>query len=156
MPDQSNFLYRTNYFKSEWTWIRRSFAMLILGGGAFLLPFEPELQFLNPLFAGIVIFFFIAKPKDDLAVTKNLLLHIKRSAIPIFTRIDKYDISDIKSIRCGGIYSEKWELLSGGKVAPNTLELTLSNNRSKSLDFTIDRKKLDLIVKLVYEQQKEI
>ena len=128
--------------------------MLFLGGGAFLLPFEPDLQFLNPLFTGLVIFFLIAKPKDDLAVTENLLLHIKRSAIPIFTRIDKYEISEIKSIRCGGIYSEKWELLSAGKVRPNTLELTLTNNRSQSLDFTIDRKKLDHIVKLVYKQKE--
>ena len=133
--------------------------MLFLGIGALFLPLGKELQFLNLLFAGLVAFYFIAKPKDDLAVTNELLLHIKRSAIRSFTRIDKYEISELTSIRCGGIHTDGWELVdffngggnSGGYY--NTVEMSFKDGRSKSLELSIDRKKLDHIVKLVYEQK---
>ena len=135
--------------------------MLILGGGALFLPFGEDLQFINLIIAGLVVFYIIAKPKDDLAVTNELLLHIKRSAIPSFTRIDKYNISELKSIRCGGIHSDGWELVDffngGGHTGGhyNTVEMSFANGQSKSLELAIDRKKLDHIVKLVYEQKQE-
>ena len=134
--------------------------MLFLGVGALFLPLGEELQFLNLLLAGLVIFYFIAKPKDDLAVTNKLLLHIKRSAIRRFTKIDKYKIYELKSIRCGGIHTDGWELVdffNGGGYQGgyyNTIEMTFNDGRSKSLELSIDRKKLDHIVKLIYEQKE--
>lgn len=160
MPDQSNFLYRTNYFQRDWTWIRRVFAMIFLGGGALFIPLGEELQFLNLLIAGLVIFYLIAKPKDDLAVTNELLLHIKRSAIQQFTRIDKYEISELSSIRCGGIHTDGWELVdffNGGSNMGghyNTVEMSFNDGGSTSLALAIDRKKLDTIIKLIYDLKK--
>jgi hypothetical protein len=160
MLDKRNFLYRTNYYQREWTWIRRIIAMIFLGTGALLLPLQGDLQFLNFIVAGLVVIYFIAKPKDDLAVTDKLLLHIKRSTIKKFTRIDKYEISEIISIRCGGIHTDGWELMdffngggnSGGYY--NTVEMTFRNGESKSLQLAIDRKKLDTIVKIVYDLKR--
>ena len=162
MPDQNNFLYRTNYFQREWTWIRRVFAMLFLGIGAIFLPLGENLQFLKLILAGLVICYFIAKPKDDIAVTNKLLLHIRRSAIRKFTRIKEYKISELKSIRCGGIHTDGWELVDffsgGGNQGGyyNTIEMTFNDGRSKSLELSIDRKKLDHIVKLIYEQKEGV
>ncbi len=161
MQEQSNFLYRTNYFKREWTWVRRGFAIFLLGIAALYFPLDDELRYLNFIFTGLICFYFISKPKDDLAVTNKALLHIKRSLIKRFTRIDKYEISEIKSIRCGGIHSDGWELVDffngAGNMGgySNTVEITFSNGKSKSLGLAIDRKKLDHIVKIIYEQKKD-
>ena len=160
MPNQSKFLYRTNYFQREWTWIRRIFTMIFVGIGALILPLEDELQFLKFVGVVLVVFYFIAKPKDDLAVTDRLLLHIKKSAINKFTRIDQYEISELISIRCGGIHTDGWELVdffngggnSGGYY--NTVEMTFRNGESKSLQLPIDRKKLDTIVKIIYDLKR--
>lgn len=135
--------------------------MIFLGGGALLLPLGEELQFLNLIIAGLVIFYIIAKPKDDLAVTDEFLLHIKRSAIKSFTRIDKYKIFELTSIRCGGIHTDGWELVDffngGGNTGGyyNTVEMSFSDGRAKSLELAIDRKKLDSIVKLIYKLKKK-
>ena len=158
-PCQINFLYRTNYFQRAWTWIRRIIAIFFLALGTLYLPLEDDFQFIKPIIIGLVIFYFIAKPKDDLAVTEKLFLHIKRSTISKFKRIDKYYISELTSIRCGGVHTDGWELIdlfngggnSGGFF--NTVEMSFKNGESKSLELSIDRKKLDNIVKLIYEQK---
>lgn len=129
--------------------------MIFLGVGALFLPLGNEFQFIKFVVVGLVVFYFIAKPKDDLAVTDKLLLHIRRSAINKFTRIDQYDISELISIRCGGIHTDGWELVdffngggdSGGYY--NTVEMTFRNGESKSLQLAIDRKKLDTVVKII-------
>jgi len=161
MLNQNKLIYRTNYFQREWTWIRRIFVMIFLGIGALQLPLENEFQFIKFVLAGLVVFYFIAKPKDDLAVTDTLLLHIKTSAVKKFTRIDQYNLSDLISIRCGGIHSDGWELVdffngrgnSGGYY--NTVEMTFRNGDSKSLQLPIDRKKLDTIVKIIYDLKRK-
>lgn len=134
--------------------------MIFVGIGALILPLEDELQFLKFVGVVLVVFYFIAKPKDDLAVTDRLLLHIKKSAINKFTRIDQYEISELISIRCGGIHTDGWELVdffngggnSGGYY--NTVEMTFRNGESKSLQLPIDRKKLDTIVKIIYDLKR--
>jgi hypothetical protein len=160
MSTQREFLYRTNYFQREWTWIRRILAIIFIGIGTFILPFKDELQFVKFVGVGLIAFYFVAKPKDDLAVTDKLLLHIKRSVIKTFTRIDQYEISELISIRCGGIHTDGWELVdffngggnSGGYF--NTVEMTFRNGDSKSLHLPIDRKKLDIIVKIIYDLKR--
>lgn len=161
MSQRANILYKTNYFQRRWTWARRLFAMTFLGVGALFLPLGEDLQFINIIIVVLVVFYFIAKPKDDLAVTEETLFHIKRSVIRGFTRIDKYRISELTSIRCGGIHNDGWELVdffngggdSGGYY--NTIEMSFKDGKSKSLELAIDRKKLDRIIKLVYEQKKK-
>lgn len=131
--------------------------MLFLGLGALLLPFEGNLFILKFIVSGLVIFYFIAKPKDDIAVTNKLFLHIRRSAIARFTRIDKYEISELTSIRCGGIHTDGWELVDffngGGNTGGyfNTVEMSFKNGDSRSLELAIDRKKLDHMINLIYE-----
>ena len=98
MTNQSKILYRTNYFQREWTWITRILATIFLGIGVLVLPLENELLFVKLFGVCLVVFYYIAKPKDDLAVTDKLLLHIKRSAITKFTRVDQYEISELISI----------------------------------------------------------
>jgi hypothetical protein len=160
MTNQSKILYRTNYFQREWTWIRRILATIFLGIGVLVLPLENEFLFVKLFGVCLVVFYYIAKPKDDLAVTDKLLLHIKRSAITKFTRVDQYEISELISIRCGGIHSDGWELVDvfngGGDTGGyyNTVEMTFRNGDSKSLQLPIDRKKLDTIVKLIYDLKR--
>jgi hypothetical protein len=134
--------------------------MIFLGIVALTLPLENELLFVKFAGVGLVVFYFIAKPKDDLAVTDKLLLHIKRSAIKNFSRVDQYQISEMISIRCGGIHTDRWELVDffngGGSTGGyyNTIEMTFRNGDSKSLQLPIDRKKLDTIVKIVYDLKR--
>jgi hypothetical protein len=160
MLKQGRLLYRTTYFQREWTWIRRIFAMIFLGIGALFLPLGDDLQFVKFIAAGVVVLYFLVKSKDDLAVTNEALLHIKKSVVNIFTRVDQYKLSELASIRCGGIHSDGWELVdffngagtSGGYY--NTVEMIFKNGDSKSLQLSIDRKKLDTIVKIIYELQR--
>jgi hypothetical protein len=134
--------------------------MIFLGFAAFHLPLENDLQYIKFVGVGLMVSYLIAKPKDDLALTDKLLLHIKRSAINKFTRIDSFDISELTSIRCGGIHTDKWELVDffngGGNNGGyyNTIEMTFRNGKSKSLELPIDRKKLDTIVKIIYDLKK--
>ena len=143
---------RTNYFTKEWTWLRRGVALSFLIGGAFIFPLDEDLYFLKIIFVILFTFYFIAKPKDDLGIDENYLYHIKTSVIKPFTKIDKYKLSDLCSIRCGGIHSDKWELIDlfngGGSMGGHTnqLEMTFKDNSSKSLDFAISRDQLNEIV----------
>jgi hypothetical protein len=159
MASQNKVVYRTNYFRRGWTWIKRILTMILLGVSVLFIPMDDEFQFVKIVLICLVVFYYIAKPKDDLAVTDTLLVHIKRSAIKKFTRIDKYEISELSSIRCGGIHSDEWELVdffngwgnNGGYY--NTVEMTFRNGGSKSLLLPIDRKKLDTIVKIIYDSK---
>ncbi len=157
MEDQNKFLYQTNYFQREWTWVKRVFAMIVFGIGTLFLPLGEDLQIINFILAVLIVSYLIAKPKDDLALTSEFLIHIKRSAIQRFTRVDKFSISELTSIRCGGIHTDGWELVdffngggnSGGYY--NTVEMSFKNGKSKSLELPIDRKQLDHIIKMIYE-----
>ncbi|MFT7020444.1 MAG: hypothetical protein ACJASO_002638, partial [Cyclobacteriaceae bacterium] len=54
MLDQKNLIYQTNYFQRDWTWVRRVFAMIVLGSGVLFIPLDEELQYLNAILAGLV------------------------------------------------------------------------------------------------------
>ena len=75
--------------------------------------------------------------------------------------MDKYKIEDLTSIRCSGVHSDGWELIdifngggnSGGFT--NNVEMSFKDGSSKSLKFAISRKKLNTIVKIVYERKNK-
>lgn len=138
--------------------------MIILDVGVLMLPLE-ELQFLKIVFISLITFFFIAKPVDDLGINENYLFHIKKSVVSGFTKVDKYKLSSVKSIRCGGIYSDKWELVDffgGGGTSKgsmrghgNTIEMSFVDGSSTSIELPISRDLLDKIVKLAYELKED-
>lgn len=155
--DKNSYIFQTNYFQREWTWIKRIFVMILLNIGILTLPLSGKLEFLKLFFIVLVTFYLIAKPKDDLAIDETQLFHIKKSVISKFTKIDKYKLSELTSIRAGGIHSDKWELVdffngegnTGGYS--NTLEMSFKDGSSNSLELAISRERLDKIVQLAYE-----
>ncbi|MEN8248143.1 MAG: hypothetical protein ABFS32_04370 [Bacteroidota bacterium] len=159
--DSEKYIFKTNYFKKKWTWYRRAFVLIILSLGALMIPLDDDFLFIKLVFVILVTFYLIAKPKDDLAIDKKYLYHIKSSMIKSFTRIDVYELSNLYSIRCGGIHSAKWELVDffngGGNMGgySNTIEMTFEDDSSKSLELAISRDYLDKIVTLAREIREE-
>lgn len=140
--------------------MKRAFLIILLNIGILIFPLEDAA--LWKLMASMLItFYLITKPQDDLAINEDYIFHIQESVISKFSRIDKYRLPDLTSIRCGGIHSDKWELIdffngSGNNGGySNTVEMTFRNGSSKSLDLAISRDKLDEIVELAYKLKKE-
>lgn len=119
-------------------------------------PLAAELVYLKGLSMLFVVFYFIVKRKDDIALDEHKLFHLRTSLIPKFTKVDMYELSALTSIRCGGIHSDRWEtidILNGfGRNGgfSNTVEMSFRDGSSKNIDLTIDRDQLDKMVKLAY------
>jgi hypothetical protein len=124
-----------------------------------MLPLDEELQYFKLLLIVLVIFYLIALPIDDLAINEHKLFHIRKSVFPKFTKVDTYELSNVTSLRCGGIHSDKWELVdffNAGNMGgfSNTVEMSFQDETSKSLELAISRDKLDKIVAIAYELKK--
>jgi len=155
MTESNNtYLFHTDYFHRTWTWIRRAAVIAVLSLGIIIWNVDDETLVMKPILISIVVFYFVTKQKDDVAVSLEYFFHIKRSVLPVFTRIDKYKLEDVISIRCGGIHTDRWELVDffngGGTMGgySNKIEMTFKDDSSKSLDLRISRDNLDKIVSL--------
>ena len=102
----------------------------------------------------LIVFIFLTKQKDEVAISKEYFYHIKRSVLPVFTRVKKYRLEDIISMRCSGVHNDTWELVdlfgAGGNMRgqSNMMEMTFKNGSSTSLDLRIGRDNLNKIVSL--------
>jgi hypothetical protein len=91
--------------------------------------------------------YIFARPVDELAVSDHALYYIRKSAIAYFTRVEKYDLAEIKSIGCGGLYDN--DLLEGNQARNNRLEIVFKDNSSKAIDIKIYKQELTGIVRNV-------
>ena len=142
---------RTNYFSKPGTWFKRTFYATILVSQLFIWNLEDDIFYLKPLLITVVILAVFGSRKDDLAVDSKYLYHLQTSLIPFLTRIDKYEISQIESIRGKGFDSSFWELFGNRSLIRigNTIELNFTDNSSKSIEASIYKKELERIIDAV-------
>jgi hypothetical protein len=142
--------------------VRRVVVIVFLSLGVIIWNVDDETLVLKPILISFVVFYFVTKQKDDVAISLEYFLHVKRSVLPVFTRIDKYKLEDMISIRCGGIHNDGWELVDffngGGNMGghSNKIEMIFKDGSSKSLDLRISRDNLDKIVSLAKRLKQKI
>lgn len=157
--NMDSYIFRTHYFERPWTWIRRGLALIVLIVAVFFIPIDNN-HYLRSALILAITFGLIAKPKDDLAISRQYLFYFRKSLVPMFSKVDKYKIEDILSIRCRGVHSDSWELVDifngGGSTGGlrNSVEMSFKDGSSQSFEWTIDRKKLDIIVQIFYKVKK--
>jgi len=160
MSNTNPIIYGTNYFGRPWTWIRRIFGTIIFTIGIMQLDFGKEFIFINYFLSALLIVFFLLKPKEDLIVTRQYLIHSKRSVLKQLSKFTKYEISAMENIGCRGFHSDGWELVEvfngagnhGGHT--NTLLIKFNDQHTKTIHIAVSKKKLDRIVKIVYRRIK--
>ncbi len=103
---------------------------------------------------GLLTAYIFARPKDELAVDTENVYYFKKSIFRFLNKTTEYKISKIKSIRGGGVFSDKTEVfgLLGSGTNRNKIEITFKDNSSKSHSLTIYKKDLTEIVAKVNER----
>ena len=151
-----NYIIQTNYFNNPWTWIIRLAQSLV----AILILYSIDLQKLEQkndllwvgyILAGLLVVAFFVRPIDELALNKEGFYHIKKSIIPFLNRTTCYNISNIKGIGVGGIFSFGTFALLDPRGNRNRLEITFKDNSSISHDLNIYKKELKRIAVKVTE-----
>lgn len=151
----NEFIDRTNYFYRTWTWLK---TMGIIGFFTLLfLSWESidegsEYSWIKYLI--YIILVFATAPVDDLAVDNNNFYYFKTSILPVLSKVTKFEIVKIKSIRAGGKHTEGSDILQfltmngGGR---NTIEITFIDDSYRSLDVAIYKKDMQTIISIVKE-----
>ena len=153
----SEFINRTNYFNKPWTWVKTiaivGFITLLLLSWQ-LMDEGGKYSWIRYLISIIIVFSIATAPIDDLAVDKQYFYYFRTSILPFFSKVTKFEISQIKSIRAGGRHTESSDIfqfltMNGG--GRNTIEITLIDDSYRSLDVAIYRKDVQMIVLKVKE-----
>ena len=156
------YIIKTDYFRDSWTWVKRTGEFLIAAGFLYWLSEQETEKWTTYSWVAYLVFalltiFIFTRPKDELALDTQNLYFIKKSLIPLFTKTNKYKISDIKSIGCGGVFNSNTEIfgLLGSGTNRNRLEIVFKDNSSKSHDTTIYKDELIRVVSKVNELRKQ-
>ena len=151
------FLIRTQYYNKPWTWLKRGFEFTLATGLLYwisVLETPGEYTWIKyALFLILSIYIFV-RPVDELALSGNALYYIRKSAIAYFTRVEKYDLSQIKSIGCGGLSDTDTPLSGRARAQNNRLEIVFKDNSSKAIDIKIYKQELTWIVRDVLQLLK--
>jgi len=155
MISSKEYLFQTYNFYRLWTWTRRVFVILLSIAVIFLIDI-PNFSFtVKTVIALLITSLIIIKRKDDLAVDEQNLYLFKTSIVDRLTKISRYPISEIKSIRASGWHSDRWEIIdafngginSGGNFT--NIEIDFNDRASFSERLSIHRKDINRMIKLV-------
>jgi len=148
---------KTDYFNRPWTWIVRAFRFLVAILVLYLVDlYELELGS-NALmggyvFIGILAFFFLVWPTDELTLDGGNLYFIKKSLLPIVNKTTRYRLSDFKGI---GTYNISKPAGILALLVPvfnlYRVEIIFKDESSKSHDLIIHKKELKKILLKVKE-----
>jgi hypothetical protein len=118
---------------------------------------EPEYGYVRYLVILLIALVVLIAQKDDLAVDQYYFYHIRTSLVPFLTRIEKYEIAKMESIRARAFKSEFWEYFGRGSLrgTADGIEITFIDNNSISLDVRIYKDELTPIIDLVKEKMKK-
>ena len=140
------FIDRTNYFYKPTTWLSR---MALIGSLSFVVltgDFGPI--YLQYGLIGFITIIGIIYRKDDIALDRKYFYHLRTSIIPYLTIVDKFEISEIKSIRFKAYDSWFWALKGGKSMSgtDNGIEMTFKDDRTTSLDVIIYKKDMARVI----------
>lgn len=100
------------------------------------------------------LFVIFSIPIDELAIDKAYLYHFKKSIIPFFTVVKRYEISRMKSINCLGSYSagnDVLAFLSLGQLyqSANTVRIICKDDSVTTFNVGIYREDVDRIISTI-------
>lgn len=141
----------TNYFHRVRPWVKRVILFSLISFAVIWRYIGSEEWLLGCAFVVLVFFIAFSIPIDDLAVSREHFHHIRKSPVPFFSKVTRYELSEIKSVSCKGTYSLENDLLafiSFGQLyqSVNWVEITFNDSSSMNFRVAIFRKDLDAIV----------
>ena len=155
--------YKTDYFTKPWTWFKRVglFMLFIILVTAWGIKEDPwDYWWVKYVIFGFLSVGLLLSPVDDIMVDVSFFYHIKTSLIKTRTKVDKYDISSIKSIRCLGVHVPGLsiqEMAASSRqlsVATNSVEISFKDGTYKSLELAIYKRELIFYVSKIRERMK--
>ncbi len=154
-------IYKTDYFTQPWTWIKRVavfgiFVILVIVWEVNEQPWE--YAWIKYVIFGLLSIGLFLSPVDDIIVDKAFFYHLKTSLLKAKTKVDAYDISTIRSIRCFGVHvpgPSLHEIVGTSRqlsAATNTVEISFKDGSYKSLELAIYKKELIFYVERIRER----
>jgi hypothetical protein len=156
-----NKIYKTNYFAKPWTWTKRLalFILFLVLVVTWEMNEEPwDYWWIKYLIFGLLSIGLFLSPVDDIMVDKAFFYHIRTSLIKAKTKVDKYNISSISSIRCLGVHvpgPSIHEIVGTNRqlsTATNTVEISFKDGTYKSLEVAIYKKELIFYLERIRER----
>jgi hypothetical protein len=147
---------QTNYINRTGTWTLKSIGVLIIIG--LLLNFDVGLDSYLLIALAIVLAIVIVIARvNDIGVDNKYFYHIRNSIIPTLTKVDKFEIEKMNSIRWKG-YKSKLQRYYGRRTMQGIdygIEISFTDDSSVSLNISMDHKDMDRILNVVKEQIKK-
>lgn len=109
---------------------------------------------------GLLSMGLFLSPVDDIMIDDRFFYHFKNSLIKSRSRVDKYDISTINSIRCLGVHVPGLtlhEVVSTHRqisVDTNTVEMSFKDGTYKSIELAVYKRELIFYVSKIRERMK--
>jgi hypothetical protein len=153
------YILETDYYTNTWVWLKRFAALLV----ALIIFFSWDFSDMPPygqfaVYVGFILLLsaLFLSPIDDLAVDSRYLYHIRTSFLPIFSRIYRYEISTLHTIRCIGVHvpgptmrEMTTRRYQGGYT--NTIEMSFKDNSYKSFEVGVYKQDIVEILMKVQE-----
>lgn len=151
MFENGKYILMTNNFCDPWIWIKRAFAAgFLISVTVYCERSHMEVVYWKYIVLPFCILFILLSRTDDLMVDSKYLYYIRRSILPMLSRVRKFDLSTLDQIRSGGIYTPNFEFVHLlGYRHSNSLEMIFKDDTSVTLDVQIYRSELDSIVSVV-------
>jgi hypothetical protein len=159
-----NTILKTHYFNRPWTWWKRIF--IFLGFVFFIMWWEMKEDpwdywwikyvLLTALSVGLFL-----SPVDDIMIDDKFFYHIRTSLLKNFSKLTKYDISTINSIRCLGVHvpGPSFQEMVGThrqlSTETNTVEISFKDGTYESLELAIYKKELMFYTEKIRERMVE-
>lgn len=153
----------SDYFNKSWIWYKRLgyFLFFVFLVTAWEIAEDPwDFWWIKYAILTFISLGLFLSPVDDIAIDDNYFYHIKRSLLKSKNKIDKYDISTIKSVRCLGVHVPGLSLqeMAGTNrqlsTETNTIEITFKDGTYKSIELAIYKKELIFYAEKIRERLK--
>ena len=141
---------RTNYIKRASTWTYKSIGIYLIISLILLLGNDDDYLVLSIITLFIIVAIIIARV-NDIAVDSKYLYHIRTSIIPRFSKVQKFEIEKMTSIRWKA-YDSKFMRFMGTRTMSGVdygIEISFDDNSSSSLDIDILKEDMDRVLIVV-------
>lgn len=144
------YILETDYYGNAWVWSKRLaiwVVMLLIFLAWDFSDMPPYGQF--AVYMGFILLssILMLSPIDDLAVDEKYFYHIRTSFLPAFSRITRYEISRLRTVRCEGVHVAGITIreittrrYQGGYT--NTIEMSFTDGSYKSIEVGIYKRDL--------------
>jgi hypothetical protein len=109
---EERYLLKTRNFSSNWLWLERAFALLLVLTSTYYLELQyPGSLGYKSVFIVMLVILILLMPVTDIALDKRKFYYVRRSIFPAFSKNRRYDVSDIKEISFSKKHTQKYDML---------------------------------------------